>query len=231
MGRRKGAVLLAALALAGCLAGCRGGGWVFRGFHEDQDRALLERLAERYPEMDFQCSGQIEGSRHEMLAGDGTEFTAWTAPAGRGSFQVMEHYLEEWLADQGFYRDMEEKLTELGFDWEYESYNYYDRHFQPRFGPLDSPEQRRKAAEALVWAKERFDSLYRDFQEETGCESPMLYFHGSFTLEGEEHFFMFHLSMREDDIWGEGFAWDDYEAVLQKAAEQAGQEENIPNVE
>ena len=180
--RQRRLSLLLVLMLALSLAGRRGGGWVFRGFHEDQDRALLGRLEERFPAMDFQCTGQMEGSRHWVAAGDGTEFPAWTAPAARGEFQVMEHYVEEWLATQNFYSDWEEKLAGLGFDWDYRSYNYYDRHFEPRFGPLDSPDQRQKAAGALAWAKTRFDSLYQSFQEETGCESPLLYFHGSFTI-------------------------------------------------
>ncbi len=50
-------------------------------------------------------------------------------------------------------------------------------------------------------------------------------------LKDEEHFFMFYLSMREDDIWNQGFAYDDYEAALQNAAEQAGQADAVPNME
>ncbi len=42
---------------------------------------------------------------------------------------------------------------------------------------------------------------------------------------------MFYLSMREDDIWNQGFAYDDYEAALQNAAEQAGQADAVPNME
>ena len=107
-------VFLLALAVALLLSGCRGGGWVFKGFHKDQDRALLERLGEKYPQMEFSCTGQSEGAVHQVLAGDGTQFPAWTAPGSKGKFQIIEHYLEEWLAAQGFYTALEEKLTELG---------------------------------------------------------------------------------------------------------------------
>lgn len=216
------------LGLVLLLGGCRGGGWVFKGFHEDQDRALLEQLAEDYPKMGFRCTGQTGGSRHTLLADDGTEFPAWTAAASEGRFQIMEHYLEEWLAGEGFYRELEDKLAELGFTWEYESYNYYDRHFAYGFGPLDEPERRESAALVLDWAKERFDSLYAGFQENTGCEAPLLYFNGSFTLEGEEHFRMFYLSMRREDRWGREYPYDDYRALLEDAAEQSKNSQAIP---
>lgn len=211
------------LALALLFSACRGGGLVFKGTHEDQDAALLERLMEDYPEMTFSCTGQVEGSRHSIEAGDGTQFLAWTAAKSKGEFQVLEYYLEEWLAAQGFYSELEEKLAEMGFEWDYSSYNYYDRHFNFRFGGLDRPERVNEAAQALSWAKERFDQLYADFQAGTGCESPLLYFNGSFTLAGEEHFKMFYLSMRPDDVWNFAYAYDDYQGVLQDAIEHAWQ--------
>lgn len=219
-------LLLALLMLP--LAGCRGGGWVFKGTHESQDKALLERLADRYPEMSFSCTGQVEGARHRVLAGDGTEFPAWTAPTSKGRFQVMEHYLEEWLAAQGFYREMEEELAGLGFEWEYNSYNYYDRHFSFRFGELDEAGTA-QAAGALAWAKDRFDSLYQGFQESTGCQAPLLYFHGSFTLGGREHSGRFYLSMREGGSWDLPYAYDDYQAVLQNAIERAKADGDTPD--
>ena len=45
--RQRRLSLLLVLMLALSLAGRRGGGWVFRGFHDDQDRALLGRLERR----------------------------------------------------------------------------------------------------------------------------------------------------------------------------------------
>ena len=219
------------LSLALVLGACRGGGLVFKGTHESQDAALLERLKEDYPDMTFTCTGQVEGSRHSIEAGDGTQFPAWTAPASKGRFQIIDYYLEEWLAAQGFYAGLEEKLTGMGFEWDYSSYNYYDRHFNFRFGGLDSPERVSEAAQALSWAKERFDQLYAEFQASTGCESPLLYFNGSFTLAGEEHFRMFYLSMRPDDVWNFAYAYDDYESVLRDAIERTEQADDIPNIE
>lgn len=224
-------VFLLALAVALLLSGCRGGGWVFKGFHKDQDRALLEQLGEKYPQMEFSCTGQSEGAVHQVLAGDGTQFPAWTAPGSKGKFQIIEHYLEEWLAAQGFYTALEEKLTELGFEWKYASYNHYDRHFEVCLGGLDSPDRLEEAAQAFVWAKERFDSLYGDFQVGAGCEDPLLSFNGSFTLTGEEHFQRIYLSMRQGDAWNQDYAYDDYRSVLRDAVKRSKEKEDIPDIE
>lgn len=147
------------------LGGC--GGLVFKGFHESQDQALLEKLAERYPKMEFTCTGQTQGAIHSVSASDGTDFPVWTAPGSKGNFQIIGYYLEEWLADQGFYSDLEEKVASLGFSWEYENYN---RHFQYTFGSLEDSQRLQQAAEVVGWTKERFDLLFRKFQEATGCE-------------------------------------------------------------
>lgn len=213
------------------LGGCRGGGLVFKGFHADQDKALLECLAEKYPDMEFVCQGRAEGSVHSMQAGDGTEFPAWTAAGSRGSFQLIDYYLPEWLAGQGFFTELEEELSGLGFGWDYSSYNHYDRHFQPDFGPLDSPERLGAAARFLSWAKERFDALYEDFQAGTGCQAPLLYFNSEFTLNGSGHFKMTYLSMRDSDQWGFDYSYDDYESVLRDAVEQSKHADSVPKSE
>ena len=50
---RKKYIIWVILALPLLFASCRGGGLVFKGFHGDQDQALLERLAEKYPSMSY----------------------------------------------------------------------------------------------------------------------------------------------------------------------------------
>ncbi len=206
---------LAALALLMLiLSGCRGGGLVFKGTHESQDKALLSKLGERYPDMGFECTGRAEGSVHTVRAADGTEFPAWTAAKSRGEFQVMEYYLEEWLAEMGYYDRIESRFDELGCSYEYGDYNHYGRHLRLLLGPLDSEEQLQKAAKAVSFAKAEFDSLRQDFEDSTGCSDLLLYFHGSYTLDGGEHFGMFYMSMRERDLWDREYPFDDYESCL-----------------
>lgn len=211
------------LILAGLLmlilAGCRGGVLVFKGTHEQQDEALLSKLAESYPSMSFTCTGRSEGAVHTVEDGGGVEFPAWTAAKGDGGFQVMDYYLEEWLRARGYFDGLESSLEEQGFSYSYHDYNHYDRHFQFQFGALDDRERLEEAAGALAKAKSDFDSLRRDFEDSTGCRDIMLYFHGSFTIAGEEHFGMFHMSMGEGDIWEGEYPFDDYLAQLTKIIE------------
>lgn len=223
---RKILLALTALLIV-LLSGCRGGGLVFKGTHKSQDEALLSRLAEMYPEMTFTCTGRTEGAVHTIEAADGTQFPAWTAPAARGEFQVMDYYLEEWLAAQGFYDALEDELGSKGFGFDYGNYNHYERHFQFQFGELDDPERLKVAADTFSSAKEEFDRLCQDFRESTDCKPPLLYFHGSFIYGGDEHFVMFYLSMREDDIWNRDYPFDDYEACIMECIDNIGKEPNI----
>lgn len=220
------AVILAVI-LAVLLQGCRGGGLVFKGTHESQDATLLQKLSEKYPEMDFRCTGRTEGAVHDIEAGDGTIFPAWTAAKSKGEFQVLEYYLEEWLAAQGYYDSLVEYLEERGYSFEYRDYNHYDRHFEFRLGPLDSGEELENAAKAISFAKEEFDGLRRDFEYSTGQSDIMLYFHGSFTIDGEEHFGMFRISMGENETWNLDYPFDDYEACLRDCIEKIGRQPNI----
>lgn len=189
---------------------------MFNGTHDQQDQAMMEALQRRYPDMGFTCR-EKEGNVHTVQADDGTEFPTWTAPAKKGEYQVMEYYLEEWLAAQGFYNQMESELESRGYAYEYHSYNHYDRHFQPLLGGLDSPDQVEKAVDALNWIKGRFDEYYADFHESTGCPAPVYYYHVTYQLDGEDCFVMVNLSMREDDYWNFDFPYDDYESVLKDA--------------
>lgn len=223
---RKPILILAALLVV-LLSGCRGGGLVFKGTHKSQDEALLSRLTGMYPDMTFTCTGRTEGAVHTIEAADGTQFPAWTAPAARGEFQVLEYYLEEWLAAQGYFDRLESYLEEQGFGYSYHDYNHYERHFQFEFGALDDPERLKEAAEAVSHAKEEFDSLREDFEESTGRTDILLYFHGGFTYRGEEYSGMLNLSMRERDIWGHDYSVDDYEAYLREYVERIDEEQNI----
>lgn len=223
--RRALIALLALLTLL--LSGCRGGVLVFRGTHSQQDEALLERLSEKYPAMSFTCTGQSEGAVHTVEDENGVQFPAWTAAKGGGDFQVLDYYMEEWLRARGFFDRLEAYLEEQGFGYSYQDYNHYERHFQLELGPLDSPEQRQKAAEALGWAKAEFDSLRQDFEKESGRTDILLYFNGSFTYEGEEHFGSFNLSLREDDVWGRDYDFDDYPAHLDWLIDKIGKTPNI----
>lgn len=231
--KKRIAALLLALPLL--LGGCRGGGLVFKGFHEDQDRALLERLGERYPNMEFRCTGQTEGAIHSVSAADGTVFPVWTAPGSRGSFQVIAYYLEEWLAAKGFYDDLEEKTAELGFSWEYGQYNHYSRHFQYEFGDLDEPRRLEQAAEAVRWTKERFEALFQEFQKDTGCNDSLSFtLSGNFAVDGQEHLARFYLSPPGDNIiWKRDYDYDDYSEYLQQYLEdiRRGKDQEIPNAE
>ena len=227
---RRGTLILA-LLLALALAACRGGGLVFKGTHEDQDAAILEKLCGKYPKAEFSCIGRSEGAVHNMTASDGTEFPVWTAPKSGGEFQVTDHYLEEWLAGKGFYDRAESYLREHGYTYEYGSYNHYDRHLRLGLGPLDSEEQIAEASKAVSYIKGEFDSLRRDFQEGTGCTDLMLYFHGSFTLDGEEHFATFHISMREQDVWDLDYPFDDYESCLRDCIEKINSKDDTPNID
>lgn len=222
---RKPILILAALLVV-LLSGCRGGGLVFKGTHESQDEALLSRLSEMYSDMTFTCTGRTEGAVHTIEAADGTQFPAWTAPAARGEFQVLEYYLEEWLAAQGFYDTLENELKSNGFGFDYGNYNHYERHFQFRFGELDDPERLKEAADTFIQVKEEYDRLRQDFQESTGCKIPLLYFHSSFLYGGDEHFVMLYLSMREDDVWNKDYPFDDYEACLLECIDNIGKTPN-----
>ena len=108
------------------------------------------------------------------------------------------------------------------------SYNHYERHFQLELGPLDSEEQLEKAAKAVGQVKAEFDSLRQEFEESTGCRDLLLYFHGSYTLGGEEHHGTFHLSMREGDSWGRDYPFYDYRSYLEECIEKTG---DIPNID
>ncbi|WP_300683910.1 hypothetical protein [Acutalibacter sp. 1XD8-36] len=210
------------------LSGCRGGVLVFNGTHESQDAAMLSKLRERYPQMGFECTGRTGGGVHSVEASDGTEFPAWTAAKSKGEFQVLEYYMEEWLAARGYYDKIEGLLEEQGCGYEYGSYNHYERHFQLELGPLDSEEQLEKAAKAVGQVKAEFDSLRQEFEESTGCRDLLLYFHGSYTLGGEEHHGTFHLSMREGDSWGRDYPFYDYRSYLEECIEKTG---DIPNID
>ena len=109
-----------------------------------------------------------------------------------------------------------------GYSFEYRDYNHYDRHFEFRLGPLDSGEELENAAKAISFAKEEFDGLRRDFEYSTGQSDIMLYFHGSFTIDGEEHFGMFRISMGENETWNLDYPFDDYEACLRDCIEKIG---------
>lgn len=219
---RKKYIIWVILALPLLFASCRGGGLVFKGFHRDQDQALLERLAEKYPSMSFCCTGQVEGSRHTIEAGDGTTFTVWTAPGSKGSFQVIDYYLEEWLAGQGFYSDLENELREMGFEWEYTSYNYYDRHFEYQFGALDDPERLLQAVEVLDYTKECFDHLYEKFVESAGSgKSPLFYLTAGFTVKGKEHFLHAQIAP-PTGVWSFEYDYDDYARYFDRYLQEDG---------
>ncbi len=210
------------------LGGCRGGGLVFKGFHESQDQALLEKLAERYPKMEFTCTGQTQGAVHNVSASDGTDFPAWTAPGSKGNFQIISYYLEEWLTDQGFYSDLEEQVAALGFSWEYENYNHYSRHFNYTFGSLEDPQRLQQAVEAVDWTKERFDLLFQKFQEATGCEENLSFtFSGNFMAYGEEHLARFYIAPPGDNIsWEREYSYDDYAEYLRQYLEDIQNEKD-----
>lgn len=55
----------------------------------------------------------------------------------------------------------------------------------------------------------------------------LLYFHGGFTYRGEEYSGMLNLSLRERDIWGHDYSFDDYEAYLKEYVEKIGEEPNM----
>ena len=87
---RRLCLFLTVILLWAALSGCRGGGLVFKGTHQSQDAALLSKLSEKYPEMEFECTGRTEGAVHTVEAADGTVFPAWTAalrraPPGRSA--------------------------------------------------------------------------------------------------------------------------------------------------
>ena len=212
------------------LAGCRGGVLVFKGTHEQQDKALLDKLSEKYPKMSFTCTGQSESAVHTVEDSDGVQFPAWTAAKGGGDFQVLDYYLPEWLRAAGFYERLEEDLGEQGFGWEYGDYNHYDRHLRLDFGELEGPDGLDRAAGVLDRAKELFDGLESDFRERTGCGRQLLYFHGDFAYEGEERSGMFYLSMREDDQWGREYELGDYRAQLRDIIENTDDMDETPNI-
>lgn len=224
---RKLCLFLTVILLWAALSGCRGGGLVFKGTHKSQDAALLSKLSEKYPEMEFECTGRTEGAVHTVEAADGTVFPAWTAAKSGGEFQVLDYYLEEWLAGRGYYDTLEERLSELGCACGYGDYNHYDRHLEIALGPADTPEQLQRAAGALSFMKLEFDSLRPDFERETGQNDLMLYFHCSFTLDGEEHFGMFHMAMRESEVWDLDYDFDDYEACLRDCIDKIGKTPDI----
>lgn len=209
------------------LAGCRGGVLVFKGTHGQQDEALLSKLAESYPAMTFTCTGQSEGAVHTVEDAGGVQFPAWTAAKGGGDFQVMDYYLEEWLRARGYFGRLEASLEGQGFSYSYHDYNHYERHFQFEFGALDDSGRLEEAAGALARAKSDFDSLRRDFEDSTGCTDLMLYFHGCFTIAGEEHYGMFHISMREGDIWEREYPFDDYRAQIEEIIDNIGKTPDI----
>lgn len=209
------------------LAGCRGGVLVFRGTHQQQDEALLSRLAEKYPGMTFTCTGQPEGAVHTVEDADGVRFPAWTAAKGGGDFQVLDYYLSEWLRAAGFYERLQDDLGEQGFGWEYSEYNHYAWHLRLDFGELEGPGGLDRAAGVLSRAKELYDSLEADFRQKTGCGPQLFYFHGDFSYQGEEHSGMFHLSMREGDRWEMDHPFDDYRARLEEIIENTDETPDI----
>lgn len=228
---RKPLLILTGLLIL-LLAGCRGGLLVFRGTHEQQDEAMLKRLSEKYPRMDFKCTGQSEGAVHTVEDRDGIEFPAWTAAKGNaafggGDFQVLDYYLPEWLRAAGFYESLQDDLGEQSFGWEYDDYNHYAYHLRLDFGELEGPEGLDRAAGVLNRARELYDSLEADFREKTGCKKQLLYFHGDFSYRGEDRSGMFYLSMREDDDWGREYEYDDYRAQFEELIKQT---DKIPDI-
>ena len=223
---RRGLIVLAGLMIL-LLAGCRGGALVFRGTHEQQDAALLQRLAEKYPKMDFKCTGQSEGAVHTLEDSEGIEFPAWTAARGDGGFQVLDYYMEEWLWERGYFESLGSYLEERGFSYSCHDYNHYPRHFEFDFGALDDGGRLEEAAEALGYAKSEFDSLRRDFEESTGRKDLALYFHGSFTIAGQEQLGMFHMSVGEGEGWDMDYPFDDYRAQLMEIIENIGKTPDI----
>lgn len=221
-------LLLAGLSVL-LLPGCRGGFLVFKGTHEQQDKALLDKLSEKYPRMNFTCTGQSEGAVHTVEDAEGVRFPAWTAAKGDGSFQIIDYYLEEWLRAKGYFESLEEHLAERGLSYGYGDYNHYEGHFEFDLGHLDTEEELEGAVKTLDFIKAEFDRLRPEFEEATGQRDLMLYFHGSFTYRGGEHFGMFHVSMREEDVWEREYAYDDYEAVLREIIDNIDNEEEAPD--